>query len=52
MKSECFICSLKCEDFERFGRGFQDHVRHDHRMWNYLFFMLHLKEKVGDLGIL
>jgi len=35
--------SLKNYDFERFGNGFQHHVKHEHNMWNYLFYMMHLK---------
>ena len=45
MEGECFICSLKNYDFERFGNGFQTHVRKEHKMWNYLFFFMHLNEK-------
>ena len=45
MKSECFICSLKASDFERFGKGFTHHVKHEHHMWNYLFFFYHLDQK-------
>lgn len=45
MKSECFICSQKASDFERFGNGFTEHVKHEHHMWNYLFFFYHLDQK-------
>lgn len=45
MKSECFICSLKASDFERFGNGFNQHIKHEHHMWNYLFFFYHLDQK-------
>lgn len=31
MESECFICSLKNYDFERFGNGFQHHVKKEHK---------------------
>lgn len=37
--------SLKNYDFERFGNGFQQHVKHEHNMWSYLTFQLHLREK-------
>eukprot|EP00050_Salpingoeca_kvevrii_P002520 m.196116 g.196116 ORF g.196116 m.196116 type:complete len:2530 (-) comp10628_c0_seq6:379-7968(-) len=45
MESECFICSLKNYDFERFGNGFQTHVEKEHHMWNYLFFLAHIYHK-------
>lgn len=41
----CLHPSLKSYDFERFGNGFQEHVRHEHNMWAYLSFQLHLSEK-------
>lgn len=45
MTTECFICSIKAFEFERFTEGFEHHVKHEHCMWNYLFFMLYLEEK-------
>eukprot|EP00051_Salpingoeca_urceolata_P021905 m.350050 g.350050 ORF g.350050 m.350050 type:complete len:1958 (+) comp19886_c0_seq3:2025-7898(+) len=45
METECFICSLKSYEFERNGNGFDYHVKNEHNMWDYLCFMLHLKEK-------
>jgi inositol 1,4,5-triphosphate receptor type 1 len=45
MESECFICSLKSYDFERFGNGFKKHIKDEHNMWNYLYFLMHLEEK-------
>ena len=45
MASNCFICSIRSADFERFGKGFQTHIRQDHNMWAYRFFMMHLRRK-------
>eukprot|EP00043_Microstomoeca_roanoka_P019214 m.213666 g.213666 ORF g.213666 m.213666 type:complete len:2617 (+) comp16958_c0_seq4:400-8250(+) len=45
MESECFICGLKAFDFERNGNGYEAHVRHEHRMWDYVAFFLHLEGK-------
>eukprot|EP00040_Diaphanoeca_grandis_P002750 m.22601 g.22601 ORF g.22601 m.22601 type:complete len:2904 (-) comp13869_c0_seq1:198-8909(-) len=45
MKSECFICSCHASDFERFGNGFVTHTKHEHNMWDYLFFFYHLDQK-------
>eukprot|EP00730_Choanoeca_flexa_P002797 TRINITY_DN11178_c0_g1_i2.p1 TRINITY_DN11178_c0_g1~~TRINITY_DN11178_c0_g1_i2.p1 ORF type:complete len:1472 (+),score=415.20 TRINITY_DN11178_c0_g1_i2:98-4417(+) len=44
-ENECFICSLKSYDFERFGNGYKHHIKHEHNMWSYLLFMMHLKAK-------
>eukprot|EP00049_Salpingoeca_infusionum_P011225 m.193039 g.193039 ORF g.193039 m.193039 type:complete len:2533 (-) comp14875_c0_seq1:808-8406(-) len=45
MASECFICGRKAYDFERFGNGFDQHIKKEHNMWSYLFFFLHLATK-------
>ncbi|CAO3631734.1 unnamed protein product [Cunninghamella blakesleeana] len=46
MKNSCFICSIPAVDFQRHAkRGFEDHVKNDHNIWQYLFFLVHLKYK-------
>lgn len=46
MREKCFVCSLRSYDFDSHGKGgFQHHCRREHRMWNYLFFTLHLADK-------
>nr|KAJ3422770.1 hypothetical protein HK105_006449 [Polyrhizophydium stewartii] len=45
MKNVCFICSIHASEFQRFGRGFEDHIANDHNLWHYLFFFVHLKLK-------
>jgi len=45
-KNRCFICSIERPEFDRLSRtGFHQHIKHEHHMWNYIFFMLHLKTK-------
>ncbi|KAI8071483.1 hypothetical protein BC940DRAFT_345102 [Gongronella butleri] len=46
MKNSCFICSIPAVEFQRHAkRGFDDHVKNDHNIWQYLFFLVHLKYK-------
>lgn len=45
MRSECFICSIRGFEFDRAGSGFLPHIRDDHYMWNYLYFMMHVNQK-------
>jgi inositol 1,4,5-triphosphate receptor type 1 len=46
MESECFICGLKANEFDRFTEGgFSHHVKHEHNMWTYIAYFLHLDEK-------
>ncbi|XP_060552412.1 inositol 1,4,5-trisphosphate receptor type 2-like [Ruditapes philippinarum] len=42
MRDTCFICSRNSYDFEHHGNGFEQHVRHEHNMWAYIFFFIHL----------
>ena len=41
-------CSLSSEEFERHADGFQSHVKKEHNMWAYLFFMFHLERKDSE----
>ncbi|KAL0092132.1 IP3 receptor [Phycomyces blakesleeanus] len=46
MKNSCFICSIHAVEFQRHAKkGFEDHVKNDHNIWQYLFFIVHLKNK-------
>jgi inositol 1,4,5-triphosphate receptor type 1 len=45
MTSQCFICGLKSSDLDRYGRGWNEHIKHEHHMWNYLYFFRHLDSK-------
>ena len=42
MKSVCFICGIENYLFDRKGKGFKTHVRHEHNMWDYYSFFLYL----------
>jgi len=45
MRTNCFICSLRAYDFDKEGVTFAYHVKHEHNMWSYLFFLNYLEEK-------
>ncbi|ORY00198.1 hypothetical protein K493DRAFT_348021 [Basidiobolus meristosporus CBS 931.73] len=45
MKSVCFICNISATEFQRHAKGFEHHIKHDHNIWQYLFFLVHLKTK-------
>ena len=47
----CFICSIDKQVFDResdLPEGFKKHIKYDHNMWNYLFFIIHLWEQDKD----
>lgn len=48
VSDKCFICGIKKEVFDRQAdpnNNFWVHIRRDHYLWNYLFFIAHLKAK-------
>ena len=46
VKEVCFICGISREIFDRkSNEGFQMHIKNDHFMWNYIYFLGCLKEK-------
>lgn len=49
-KNKCFICNIDrytviITQFDRNSYGFDKHVKDDHNVWQYLYFLVHLKEK-------
>lgn len=48
LKSLCYICGHDSETIEKNSegsKGFKYHIKNDHYMWNYLFYIAYLKEK-------
>eukprot|EP00004_Rigifila_ramosa_P007532 TRINITY_DN1851_c0_g1_i3.p1 TRINITY_DN1851_c0_g1~~TRINITY_DN1851_c0_g1_i3.p1 ORF type:complete len:2531 (+),score=660.03 TRINITY_DN1851_c0_g1_i3:1073-7594(+) len=46
IQSKCFICSIDNYTFQRHTqKGFEHHIEHEHNIWAYLFFFMHLREK-------
>lgn len=45
MEGECFICGLKAVSFDRFGKGWNHHIKKEHHMWDYLYLLRHFDEK-------
>lgn len=41
----CFICNIDREDFETANVPFGDHIKNDHNMWKYLWYMIYLEKK-------
>ena len=48
-ESKCFVCGIDSNEFDRVDPGgFEHHVKAEHNMWNYVFFMHFLKMKPRD----
>lgn len=45
MKNICYICGLERDVFDQFADGFENHIDRDHHLWNYLYYLYHLKIK-------
>jgi inositol 1,4,5-triphosphate receptor type 1 len=46
MSNKCFICSIDQYTFERNTEGgFEHHIKKEHNMWRYVYFMVHLNIK-------
>lgn len=46
--NRCFICNFEASKFDRKaneGISFQKHIKEDHTMWNYVFFLIYLQKK-------
>lgn len=44
----CFICGFDRETLEKISNkrnGFRKHIKEDHYMWNYLFYIAYLMQK-------
>jgi len=48
IRSRCFVCSLDSDIFQRQALGFPHHIKHEHNMWNYIYFFVHLEQKDED----
>jgi len=48
MRSVCFICGIDNDTFQRQASGFKHHIKHDHNMWRYLYFLIYLDNKDQD----
>ena len=45
MKLILFLYLLNNLKIDRTKVGFENHIQFDHHLWNYLFYMYHLKKK-------
>jgi len=45
MTTTCFICSIDKNTFDRNGTPFAQHIKTEHNMWEYLYYVVYLKQK-------
>ena len=45
IREKCFICSIDRDEFEQLDIPFVEHVKSEHNMWQYIWFMIYLESK-------
>ncbi|KAH9503750.1 Inositol 1,4,5-trisphosphate receptor type 1 [Bulinus truncatus] len=45
LRNTCFICGLERAAFDNRSVTFEDHTKHEHNMWHYLYFIVLVKVK-------
>ena len=45
LKNSCFICGLERKAFDNKNVTFEEHIRMEHNMWHYLYFVVLIKVK-------
>jgi hypothetical protein len=45
MKNRCYICNIERHEFDRYAQGFENHIKNDHNLWQYLYFLVYMKSK-------
>jgi len=49
----CFVCSIDRQTFDRFGEGFEAHIKKDHSLWKYVYFLvstIYLRDPTSHTG--
>ncbi|XP_032895218.1 inositol 1,4,5-trisphosphate receptor type 2 [Amblyraja radiata] len=45
LKTSCFICGLERDKFDNKTVSFEEHIKFEHNMWHYLYFIVLIKVK-------
>ncbi|XP_027017224.1 inositol 1,4,5-trisphosphate receptor type 2 isoform X5 [Tachysurus fulvidraco] len=45
LKTTCFICGLERDKFDNKTVSFEEHIKNEHNMWHYLYFLVLVQEK-------
>ncbi|XP_077567065.1 inositol 1,4,5-trisphosphate-gated calcium channel ITPR3 [Stigmatopora nigra] len=45
LKTTCFICCLERDKFDNKTVSFEEHIKFEHNIWNYLYFIVLVREK-------
>lgn len=45
LRNTCFVCGLERSAFDNKNTSFEEHIRHEHNMWHYLYFIVLVRVK-------
>ena len=45
VQNTCFICNVDREDFESMNISFEHHIKEEHNLWRYLWYIIYLSER-------
>ena len=45
MANSCFICNYERKDFEQKDKSFAYHIKIEHNIWSYLYYVIYILEK-------
>uniref|UniRef100_A0A8C8RMY9 Inositol 1,4,5-trisphosphate receptor n=1 Tax=Pelusios castaneus TaxID=367368 RepID=A0A8C8RMY9_9SAUR len=45
LKTTCFVCGLERDKFDNKTVSFEEHIKYEHNMWNYLYFIVLVRVK-------
>jgi inositol 1,4,5-triphosphate receptor type 1 len=45
LKNHCFVCGLNRSSFDNKKTSFEEHIKSEHNMWHYLYFIVLVKVK-------
>ena len=45
MGNSCYICNFERKDFEQKDKSFGHHIRAEHNLWNYAYYIIYILNK-------
>ena len=49
IKEKCMICAKRTEYFDKFKLNFEHHIKYEHHVWDYLFYIIYISKKESSL---
>ena len=43
--NSCYICNFERKDFEKKDKSFNHHIKTEHNLWNYIYYIIYILNK-------